>query len=386
LDGSDFNEEKITMTNGTIGTQAISNRMLRQSRTKEELAKRMPIVLTDRDKDILTAIYIHGFLTTELIELAFFPEPSHGRRSPCSRAYDRLQQLWRWAYAERVEQPIARSAGGRRPYLYALGRAGEPVVAQRLGQGVTRVQRRRLDRLSSVFVDHDLRIATFWANMIALLRSTHARLGRWLPERELRARKIRIYDPRTGWWLPVLPDAAFEVVYPDGCVQACLLEVDMGTLTLKRFRRKVRAFELDLAQGLGAVLPGSSFEVLVLTHSQGRLQQLWRVARDEVPPERWGAYSFGTFDLLGPAGFARRAGSPPTTTSCRCSMTMRSLPQPRRRQRSRLRRSRRPRIALRPRRLAHRDAEGGDPWSRSDVRVVCHLACPGALSGAYLPL
>jgi hypothetical protein len=291
------------MTKVPRGTQAISSQMLRQSRTKAELAKRTLMVLTDRDKDILTAIYLHGFLTTELIELAFFPEPSHGRRSPCSRAYDRLQQLWRWNFAERVEQPVARSVGGRRPYLYALGRAGEPVVAQRLGQSVTRVQRRRLDRLSSVFVDHDLRIAAFWANLVALLHSTRARLGRWLPERELRARKIRVYDPWTGWWLPVLPDAAFEVVYPDGSVQACLLEVDQGTLTLKRFRRKLRAFELDLAQGLGAVLPVSSFEVLGLTHSQGRLQQLWRVARDEVPSERWGAYSFGTSDLLEPGRF-----------------------------------------------------------------------------------
>jgi hypothetical protein len=81
------------------------------------MAKRTPVVLTDRDKDILTAIHIHRLLTTELIELAFFPESSHGGRSPCSRAHDRLQQLWRWAYAERVEQPIARSVGGRRPYL-----------------------------------------------------------------------------------------------------------------------------------------------------------------------------------------------------------------------------------------------------------------------------
>lgn len=291
------------MTKGTPGTQAISSQMLRQSRTKAELTKRTPMVLTDRDKDILTAIHTHGFLTTELIELAFFPEPSQGRSSPCSRAYERLQQLWRWGYAERVEQPIARSVGGRRPYLYALGRRGEPVVAQALGQSSARIQRRRLDRLSSVFVDHDLKIAAFWANLVALLRCTRARLGRWLPERELRARKVRVYDARTGWWLPVLPDAAFEVVYPDGSVQGCLLEVDLGTLTLKRFRRKVRAFELDLAQGPGAVLPVPSFEVLILTHSRGRLQQLWRAARDEIPPERWDAYSFGTFDLLEPGRF-----------------------------------------------------------------------------------
>ena len=291
------------MTNRATGAQPASGRLLCTSRTKAELAKRTPIVLTDRDKGILTAIHTHGLLTTELIELAFFPEPSDGRRSPCSRAYERLQQLWRWGYAERVELPVARSLGGRSPYLYALARRGEPVVAQRLGPGAGRAQRRRLDRLSSVFVDHDLKIAAFWANLVALLRSTRAGLGRWLPERELRAGKVRVQDPRTGWWLPVLPDAAFEVVYPDGFVQGCLLEVDMGTLTLKRFRRKLRAFELYLAQGLAAKHWEHDFEVLVLTHSRPRLQQLWRVARDEVPPERWGAYSFGTFDLLEPRRF-----------------------------------------------------------------------------------
>jgi hypothetical protein len=277
--------------------------MLRRSPTRTDLARRTPIVLTDRDKDILTAISIHGFLTTELIELAFFPPPVQGRTSPCSRAYERLQQLWRWGFAERVEPPIARSLGGRRPYLYALGRSGEPIVAQRLGQSATRVQRRRLDRLSSVFVDHDLRIAAFWAYLVVLLRSTPAMLGRWLPERELRARRLRVRDPRSGWWLPVLPDAAFEVVYPDGSVQACLLEVDMGTLTIKRFRRKLRAFELYLAQELAAGRWKHGFEVLVLTHSRRRLRQLWGAAREEVPPERRDDYSFATFDLLAPGRF-----------------------------------------------------------------------------------
>lgn len=291
------------MTKWLSGTQPISSAMLRVPRTKAELAKRTPIVLTDRDKAILTAIYIHGFLTTDLIELAFFPESSGGRSSSCSRAYERLQQLWRWGFAERVELPVARSLGGRRPYLYALGRRGEPVVAQQLGQSVTRIQRRRLDRLSSVFVDHDLRIAAFWANLAALLRSASAKLGRWLPERELRARKVRVQGPQTGWSLPVLPDAVFEVRYPDGFVQGCLLEVDMGTLTQKQFGRKVRAFELYLTQGLAARHWEYDFEVLVLTHSRARLQQLWRATRDEVPPERWGAYSFATFDLLEPRRF-----------------------------------------------------------------------------------
>jgi hypothetical protein len=108
-----------------------------------------------------------------------------------------------------------------------------------------------------VFVDHDLRIAAFWANLTALLRSASTRLSRWLPERELRARKSRVQDSQTGWWLPVLPDAIFEVRYPDGFVQGCFLEVDLGTLTLRRFRRKVRAFEL-YRRIVADAIPGKS--------------------------------------------------------------------------------------------------------------------------------
>lgn len=286
------------MTNPAEGLQPIRSQMVRRPPTKTEQAKRTPIALTDRGKNILTAIYTHGFLTTELIELAFFPKPPEGRSSPCSRAYERLQQLWRWSFVERVEPPIPRSTGGRRPYLYALGRRGESVVAQQLGQSAAPVHRRRLDRLDSLFLDHDLRIAAFWANLVALLRSSRARLGRWLPERELHARKVRDQDPQTGWRLAVLPDAAFEVDYPDGFVQGCLLEMDMGTLTLARFRRKLRAFELYLAQGLAAKYWENDFEVFVLTHSRPRLQQLWRATQSEIPRERWGCYSFATFDAF----------------------------------------------------------------------------------------
>jgi hypothetical protein len=293
----------MTMTDRFTGHQPPSSRLVRTSPTRTQLATRTPIVLTDRDQDILTWVYTHGFLTTELIELAFFPEPEHGRHSPSSRAYARLGQLWRWGYVERVELPVARSAGGRRPYLYALGRRGEPVVARRLGEGAAPARRRRLDRLSGLFVDHDLQIAAVWAHLVALLRPMRAELGRWLPERDLRAQQIRVQDPQTGRWLPVLPDAAFEVLYADGFVQGCLLEVDMGTLTLRRFRRKLRAFELALAAGLIVQDWEDDFEVVVLTHARGRLQELWRAAREQVAPERWSAYSFGTVDLLTPRWF-----------------------------------------------------------------------------------
>jgi hypothetical protein len=73
-------------------------------------------------------VYLHGFLTTDLIELAFFP-PRRGSRSwASSKAYERLRELWLWGYLERIELPVARVLGGRRPFLYALGHQAVPIV------------------------------------------------------------------------------------------------------------------------------------------------------------------------------------------------------------------------------------------------------------------
>jgi hypothetical protein len=37
----------------------------------------------------------------------------------------------------------------------------------------------------------------------------------WLGERELRARRMRVRSPEGGYCLPFLPDAYFEVHYPN---------------------------------------------------------------------------------------------------------------------------------------------------------------------------
>src|SRR2546422_11538246 len=74
---------------------------------RAQLARRTPLVLTDRDADVLTAVYQHRFLTTDLIARMFFPERSGERRSASTCAYDRLRQLWLWRYLERIERPVA---------------------------------------------------------------------------------------------------------------------------------------------------------------------------------------------------------------------------------------------------------------------------------------
>src|ERR687885_1859749 len=100
------------------GVHLLRGAFVRRTPTAAELAQRPPLVLTDRDVQILTAIHSHGFLTADLIELAFFPaatdrRPARQPRRPCAtRVYDRLRHLWLWGLLERVERPVARTLGG----------------------------------------------------------------------------------------------------------------------------------------------------------------------------------------------------------------------------------------------------------------------------------
>lgn len=284
--------------------QPLRGHLVRRLPSRAERTGRKAFVLTPRDSEILVAVATQGVLTTDLVALAFFPVGEESDHTPSSRAYERLRRLWLWGYLERTELPVARVLGGRRPFLYTLGSRAVAPVSAALGTETAPIQRRRLDRVYDLFVDHELRIATFWAYLTALLRGRGDATLRWTPERDLRARRLQVPDPRTGQPLPFLLDALFELESADGGIQTCLLEVDLGTLSLPRFRRKLRAFEAGLAHGLLARHWGRRcFVVRVLTDSRARLRHLWQAARLEVPRERWADYSLATRDILAPRRF-----------------------------------------------------------------------------------
>jgi len=263
------------------------------------------IVLTERDRALLTDVHRHGFLTAEHVTLVYFPPPSGQRVSHCSASYLRLRELWASRFIDRVQRPVSPAIGGSRPLLHALGPRGVAVVAAHLGEGEPAVRRRRLDRLNDTFVDHDLKATDLWATLTVHLRQTRIRSWRWTTERELRARAERAEDPRTRRPVAFLPDGLAELTYPDGQRQTLVVEIDNGTHDLDAFGRKLRAFELFLAQGrFGRAWRAGPFEVLVLTTSEARLAHLWEVARRTVVRERWPDYAFATFAVLDPARFA----------------------------------------------------------------------------------
>lgn len=275
--------------------------------TAGELATRERLVLTARDLAILDSVEAHGFLTVDLIERVYFPPPPGGRYSPCSRAYERVRQLWLWGYLVRVEQPMAPSLGGQRPYLYMLGRPAVPhVEAHRKASGTT-IHLRRVERLDPRSAEHDLQAAAFWANLCVASRSSRLR-GLWfVPERRLRARKLRVRDPQNERvWLPFLPDGYFELTYPNETVRCLLVETDTGSLSLERFARKVRAWEAFRDSGRFRKAFGSdSFDVVVLAATFPRLKHLWGIANNYF--DQWSArrdaYYFATWDVLRPERF-----------------------------------------------------------------------------------
>jgi hypothetical protein len=273
--------------------------------TATELAGRAPFVITDRDQDMLAAVATHGFLTVELLSLAFYPLQA-GPLAVSARAYWRIRQLWLWGFLERVELPVPRGLRGSKPSLYMLGPQGRPYADRRLEPGVSAIVR-RVDRLDAASVPHNLVTAALWANLIAALHGTNGTVSRWIPERVLRGKKVVLRDPDDNYRLPVLPDAYFELAYNAGAtVRACFLEVDMGTLTRERFRRKVRAFQLYESSGLFEEHWGSgSMTVLVIVPSVARRDELVAVARETLHDSWWPWYAFLTVDMLDPGRFGR---------------------------------------------------------------------------------
>jgi Replication-relaxation len=305
------------------GVRVLRGHLVERRPTRRDRATRPGLVLTERDGRILEAVYHHGLLPTGLLLLAFFPpasgaEDAAERRARSSAGAERLRLLWLWDLLARVEQPVAPALGGRRPYLYALGPAAVPVLTERLGVTARAVHRRRLDRLDARALEHDHQAARLWALLTAHRPQTRLTGFRWEAELSLRARKLRVRvrpagddgaggggdGQGKGRVLPFLPDGYLELDYPDRAVQCCVLEVDRGTQPLRKFARKLLAFEALLQEGLFARHFGrEAFEVLVLAPSAARRRHLHAAARGVVSEDRWEWYLFATPEALTPAVF-----------------------------------------------------------------------------------
>lgn len=208
----------------------------------------------------------------------------------------RLQHLFQHGFLQRKLQPV-QLGEGRAQAIYALDERGADLIA--IEQGVDRAEirwRKKDNQANAIFLDHTLRINDFRVAMTLTAEKLAHQIVRWLDERDIKALGERVPIPgKRRPYLPVAPDAFFE--YDLGDRQAgFFLEMDMGTMTNKRFKEKVRAYILYKTEGYyEKKFATSSLRVLTVTSSQRRLKNLKRTTEQA---QGRNLFWFTTFDAL----------------------------------------------------------------------------------------
>jgi Replication-relaxation len=100
--------------------------------------------------------------------------------------------------------------------------------------------------------------------------------------------------------VPLVPDAYFEIVQ-QGSIQPMFLEVDLGTESSRVWKRKVELYlKLALGGEFERTFQGKRFRVLVVLHSQRRLEAIRRTVAKRTEKLFW----FSTEDELAAHGLS----------------------------------------------------------------------------------
>lgn len=212
----------------------------RGSRTRRPEAP-PSVHLTERDLDLFEDLLRVRFLTASLVEWLHFP-PRDGRRTLgfSSACRTRLRLLWQAGYLERL-WPISLHS----PAVYTLGRKGMEALAA--CRGYSPDGRPSLERPPGIlFLRHALDIACVYAAVATALRKGgDIRLVDFRGEHTFRGpgdhdRFPDFADSRRT--ISVLPDGLFIFARADGRQRLIFLEVDRGTMSLRRIGAKVRGY------------------------------------------------------------------------------------------------------------------------------------------------
>lgn len=236
--------------------------------------------LTNRDKEIILAVYQYRLLSSQQIEALFFPSSSpasHSRRSACQR---RLQLLYHHGFLKRLMQPLVMGEG-RSPFVYALDGVGAGVVATQLGIDRDGVGWKPKDnhQVSALFLDHTLAINDVRVVLNRLVNSNSWQVESWVGDNEFRSAKMQDKVPKRKH------GGRIERIYPDGYFVLKLensdkrlhffLEVDRSTMSNSRWQGKIAAYVQFRSSGLSLQHFGTrNFRVLCITTSQQRLENI----------------------------------------------------------------------------------------------------------------
>lgn len=245
-----------------MSSAPITTRLPRYRRATE-----VPCDLTPRDLDILKAVQSFRLLTSEHIQLL-----AQGSDQGILR---RLQKLFHAGYLDRL-RPNHVPGGGCAKMIYAISNRGvqnlqKAGLIQRLTKTDWNAQNRSLHDLS---IRHTLLISHIRSVLTASCTPPSGlELLFWREGRELQD-TIEVALPDSYARIPVAPDGFFGLRDAQGRSHF-FVEADRGTMTVKRFTRKLLAYTAYFREKRHTAKFGIRFfRVLTVTSSAARCQNL----------------------------------------------------------------------------------------------------------------
>lgn len=237
---------------------------------------------TERDREIVRAIYDYRVLNYHQIARLFF-----GDISRCQRV---LARLYHHGYLERVFLPVI---VGSSPALYVLDKRGVELLRTHFGMEDT-VWYPTYKSLKSEFLEHMMAINDFRITVTLACQRFGYHLQTWLTDHQIKAQNARKdYDKvqirKVGGnqqWVSIVPDSYFVVQTPRGTARF-FLELDRGTMSLSAFKNKVLAYIAYHDSGLYEKRYGAkSLRVLTVVPQGAKRIANLKTATEEVKGER----------------------------------------------------------------------------------------------------
>lgn len=242
-----------------------------------------PLHLTLRDEKIIRHVFAHRFLRSiHLWQLLPECSPQNLLR--------RLQKLYHHGYLDRPRAQLDYfHRGGSQALVYGVGAEGIKLLEQKYGLPKRKLDWSAKNRLvTRLFLQHTLAIADF---MVALERSCEQAEVSW--QREGSSALASLPPVRWSVNLPegesigVVPDAVFHLTTPAGETIHYCLEVDRGTMPLRRpdlgqtsVQRKLLAYQTTWQQGIWKKELGwNRCRVLFLTATATRAENIRRLTQ-----------------------------------------------------------------------------------------------------------
>ena len=264
--------------------------------------------LTDRDKQIILAVYRYRFLNAHQIEALLFPPDEAKGRSRKQACQRRLQRLFHNGFLARMPLPIVLGAG-RAPYVYALDERGADIVAVELGVDRPSVAWKPTDNhVKPLFLDHAQAVNTVRVVVERLSACGQVSLGRWIDDSALHAKEMqeklphRMHGARIT---RIIPDAYFALeISPDRPAAHFFLEVDQGTMNNSRWKEKILAYLHFRQSGRSEKhFQTRNFRMLTVTTSIRRLENLKQTTEKSQGDQHFWFTTEDQISLWYPASF-----------------------------------------------------------------------------------